>query len=101
MIKFFDSQVRSILFKRVLLEADLARTAARLLSMSQAEERTDSEIKMKKVALKKVFRSFTNAQLLETFSGIKKWKHGLPSRRYQVEMKNKVFFFEAPDFVSP
>ncbi|KKS95491.1 MAG: hypothetical protein UV73_C0017G0005 [Candidatus Gottesmanbacteria bacterium GW2011_GWA2_43_14] len=75
MIKFFDTQVRQTLFKRVILETELARTAARLLAMSQAEERTDTEIRQKKTILRKVSRSFTNAQLLETFSGIKRWKH--------------------------
>ena len=75
MIKFFDTQVRWLLFKRVILESDMARTAARLLTMSQAEERTDFEIKKKKADLRKVIRSFTNAQLLDTFSGIKRWKH--------------------------
>jgi len=75
MIKFFDTQVRWLLFQRIILESDMARTAARLLTMSQAEERTDFEIKKKKADLRKVVRSFTNAQLLDTFSGIKRWKH--------------------------
>ena len=75
MIKFFDTQVRWLLFQRIILESDMARTAARLLTMSQAEERTDFEIKKKKADLRKVIRSFTNAQLLDTFSGIKRWKH--------------------------
>lgn len=92
MVRFFESEVRMILFKRVLLETDLARTAARLLSMSQAEERSDYEIRLKKLELRKVSRSFTNAQLLETFSGIKKWKHGMSTRRTLAEMKNKVLF---------
>ena len=75
MIKFFNTQVRWLLFQRIILESDMARTAARLLTMSQAEERTDFEIKKKKADLRKVVRSFTNAQLLDTFSGIKRWKH--------------------------
>ena len=75
MIKFFNTQVRWLLFQRIILESDMARTAARLLTMSQAEERTDFEIKKKKADLRKVIRSFTNAQLLDTFSGIKRWKH--------------------------
>ena len=99
MIKFFDTEVRSILFKRVLLETNLARTAARLLSMSQAEERTDYEIKAKKSELKKVIRSHTNTKLLDTFSGIKKWKHSISTRRTMAEMKNKVFFLESPQTI--
>ena len=92
MLKFFETEVKMLLFKRVLLETDLARTAARLLSMSQAEERTDYEIRLKKMELRKVTISFTNAQLLETFSGIKKWKHGMSARRSLAEMKNKILF---------
>lgn len=74
-VKFFEAEVRLILFKNVLLQTDLARTAARLLTMSQAEERTDMEIKTKKGELRKVLTSDTNMRLLDTFSGFKKWKH--------------------------
>ena len=95
-LEFFETEVKMILIKRVFLETDLARTAARLLSMSQAEERTDQEIKAKKTELRKVAKSITNAQLLETFSGIKKWKHSISERRTLAEMKNKVFFLESP-----
>jgi len=72
---FFEEQVRLLLFRRVLLEADLARTAARLVSMSTAEERSDEMIKEKKTELRKVRNFLINARLLETFAGIKKWKH--------------------------
>lgn len=75
MVKFFDNQVRLLLFQRVLLETEVSRTAARLLTMSQAEEHADHGIKSKKTELKKVERSIINEQLLDTFSGIKKWKH--------------------------
>lgn len=71
---FFQNQVRHLLFRRVLLETELARTAARLLSMSQAEERAEGEILLKRAYIRKFMRSFVNAQLLETFAGMKKWK---------------------------
>jgi len=74
MAVFFQTQVRHLLFRRVLLETELARTAARLLSMSQAEERSDTEIKLKRAFIRKFMRSFINAQLLETFAGMRKWK---------------------------
>lgn len=89
---FFDQEVKMILFKRVILETELARTAARLLEMSQAEERTDYEISLKKVELRKVTSSMINANLLETFSGIKKWKHALSEKHYLVMEKNKLLF---------
>lgn len=72
-LAFFQSQVRMLLFQRVMLETDLARTSARLLTMSAAEERTDTLIKEQKTNLRKMVRSFVNAQLLETFAGMKKW----------------------------
>lgn len=74
-MEFFQNQVRLILFQRVLLEADLARTAARLLTMSAAEEHTDELIKVQKRAIGKSIGSIKNRQLLETFSGLSKWIH--------------------------
>lgn len=91
-LKFFENEVKMILFKRVILETELARTAARLLEMSQAEERTDYEINLKNVELRKVTSSMINANLLETFSGIKKWKHALSEKHYLVMEKNKLLF---------
>ncbi len=72
---FFEEQVRLILFRRVLLETDLARTSARLVSMSTAEDRASGLIKEKKTELRKVRNFLINARLLETFAGIRKWKH--------------------------
>ena len=74
MIAFFELQVRSLLFLRIMLEADLARTAARLISMSMAEERADELIKDTKSQMRKVMTSFINARLLETFAGMSQWK---------------------------
>ena len=70
-LEFFKHQVRSLLFLRVMLEADLSRTAARLITMSAAEERSGEMIKVKKSQLRKLQLSITNAKLLETFSAIK------------------------------
>jgi ATP synthase F1 gamma subunit len=73
-LQFFESQVRALLFMRVMLETELARTAARLMAMSAAEERTDTMIREQKQELARMMRSITNAQLLETFAGISKWR---------------------------
>jgi len=73
MVEFFERQVRSLLFLRVLLETDLSRTAARLISMSSAEERANEMMKEKKSQLRKVMTSFINRRLLETFAGMSKW----------------------------
>lgn len=74
-IAFFESQVRINLFKRVLFECDIARTSARLISMSSAEDRADGLIKEKKVHLRKAIASNINAKLLETFTGLTKWQN--------------------------
>lgn len=73
-LDFFKRQVRSLLFLHVMLEADLSRTAARLITMSGAEERSTVLIKQKRGELRKIQASIANVKLLETFAGIKKWK---------------------------
>ncbi|OGG30042.1 hypothetical protein A3A63_01835 [Candidatus Gottesmanbacteria bacterium RIFCSPLOWO2_01_FULL_46_9] len=73
-LEFFQRQVRALLFLHVMLEADLSRTAARLITMSSAEERSTALIKQKRSELRKIQASINNAKLLETFSGISKWK---------------------------
>lgn len=77
--EFFERQVRALLFIRVMLEVDLARTAARLVSMSGAEERSSATMKVKHGQIRKIQSSITNAKLLETFaaiSGIQKGSEG-------------------------
>jgi len=74
MLNFFEKQVRVVLFNRVMLEADLSRTAARLLTMSGAEDRANELMKEKKIEIAKVKRNERNAELLDTFTGIKQWK---------------------------
>ena len=73
-LEFFERQIRSILFSRVLLEADLARTAARMVSMNEASERAQELMKDKHNEMLKMMRSLINRQLLDTFSGRSLWK---------------------------
>ena len=73
-LDFFSRQVRGLLFAHVMLEADLSRTAARLITMSGAEERSNEMIKEKRGELRKIQASIANVKLLETFAGIGKWK---------------------------
>jgi len=74
MLNFFETSVRSVLFFRVMLEVDLARTAARLMTMSAAEQNANELEKEKHSQLLKVTNSYLNARLMETFSGMSKWK---------------------------
>ena len=73
-LSFFEKQIRSILFSRVLLESDLARTAARMVSMNEASERAQELMKEKHSEVLKVMRSLINRQLLDTFAGRSLWK---------------------------
>lgn len=74
MLAFFEEQVRATLFLRVLLETDLARTAARLLSMTSAEENAGELLKEQQVILRKLISSRINTEQLEKFSGMSLWK---------------------------
>lgn len=73
-LEFFERQVRHVLFLRVLLETELARTAARLIAMTGAEERSDALMREKRSEIIKISHSIINTQLLETFAGMKLWK---------------------------
>ena len=75
-LEFFKRHLRAILFIRVMLESDLSRTAARLITMSGAEERSRELLKTKKSQLRKIQLSITNTKLLETFSAMSGWKRG-------------------------
>ena len=70
-LDFFNTQVRTILFNRTMIETDLARTASRMLSMSGAHERAQFQIKNQRQQLDKRARLIRNAQLLETVAGMR------------------------------
>lgn len=73
-LEFFQRQVRALLFLHVMLEANLSRTAARLITMSNAEERSAELIKKKHAEIRKLQASIVNEKLLETFAGMRQWK---------------------------
>ncbi len=73
-LDFFERHVRLLLISRVMLEAELSRTAARLMTMSAANDRADELIGITSSQLSKATKSFTNARLLETFAAMKSWK---------------------------
>lgn len=70
LLDFFESQVRHILFRRTMLETELARASARLISMSTAEENAISIISDKHIELNKVAKVIRNIQLLESIAGV-------------------------------
>lgn len=74
MMLFFDSQITSLLLEQTFLESELARTAARLTSMDQAQMNADDLIKQQKKLLAVAKRSSDNLRLLETIATLRGWK---------------------------
>jgi len=73
-LAFFETRVRYLLFQRIMLESELARTAARLMAMNKAQDRADGALKTLRRILKRDAATFNDARLLEAFSAISKWK---------------------------
>lgn len=72
-LAFFDAQVVRVLFQGVLLEADLARTAARLLRLEESQERAHTLVLRAQARVRKEVYSISESELLETFAGFRKW----------------------------
>ena len=73
-LNFFETKVRYLLFKRVMLESELSRTAARLIPMNKAQDRSKDEIARLRRAIRRKAANFNDLRLLESFSAISKWK---------------------------
>jgi len=73
-LHFFETRVRYLLFQRAMLESELARTSARLLAMSKAEERANEEVSNVQRLIRREVETFNDMRLLESFSAISKWK---------------------------
>lgn len=74
-VDFFQQHIRTLLFNRVLLETQLARTATRLLAMDTAERNATDLIKEARTGLRKAKQSLINRRLLETFTIVEKSKN--------------------------
>jgi ATP synthase F1 gamma subunit len=68
MMNFFESQVTLLLMEQTFLESELARAAARLTAMDQAQLKADEAISVQKRELLSAKRSFDNIKLLETIA---------------------------------
>jgi F-type H+-transporting ATPase subunit gamma len=77
LLVFFENEIRRLLIVRVIKEAELARTALRLVSMSRAEQEAGERVRKQRMNLRKTGAEIQNMRLLETFAGILKWKHKL------------------------
>jgi ATP synthase F1 gamma subunit len=71
LIEFFRTQVRLVLFSRVLLETRLALTGARLMKMQHAREQAGELLKQQRLVIHKEERTIGSMRLLETFAGFR------------------------------
>lgn len=69
MLDFFKTQVRLMLFDRVVLETRLALTGARLIKMQRARERAEELLISERQRIHKEVRTMQSMRLLETFTG--------------------------------
>jgi ATP synthase F1 gamma subunit len=69
MIEFFKTQIRFILFDRVVLETRLALTGARLMKMQHARERAAEMLTTERRVIHKEISTMHSMRLLETFAG--------------------------------
>lgn len=72
MIDFFDSQIKILLLEAAFLEAELARTASRLISMDNAQNEAQKYLDTQEILLLNAQRSIQNARILETIAAMKK-----------------------------
>jgi F-type H+-transporting ATPase subunit gamma len=73
MFSFFDTQVRYVLFERLLLETQLSRVAARLLKMDTADQSAQRMLRDEFRELRRVQSSVASTRMLETISGFIQW----------------------------
>jgi len=69
MLEFFKTQIRLVLFDRIVLETRLALTGARLMKMQRARERTEEILKDERRVIHKEISTMQSMRLLETFTG--------------------------------
>lgn len=67
MIQFFEGQLLTAFLQAVFLEADLAKTAARIVAMDTAEVSAEKMIQRQRHMLLKAKRILENSQLLASF----------------------------------
>lgn len=74
MIDFFETRIRRLLFRRAMLESQLARTASRLIFMHTAEEKASTALTRAKRDARRYDDLMNDMRLLEAFSFVQKWK---------------------------
>jgi F-type H+-transporting ATPase subunit gamma len=74
LLAFFNAQVRYALLERVLLESELARMAARFVTMEEASQRAHGLRAREERGRLREATASTSAALLETYAGSAHWR---------------------------
>lgn len=69
-LRFFDDQILNLLLQQTFFEAEVARTASRLLAMDQAQREADNFILNQKRLRSHINKDKTNNRILEIFSSL-------------------------------
>lgn len=75
-VQFFDNQIILLLLEQTFFEAELARTASRLLAMDQAQVEANNFIKEQKTTKAHLIRAIENVKLLENISALRATRRG-------------------------
>lgn len=70
MLLFFENQMLTLLFKAIFLQSQLSKTAARMVSMYEAEMNVEKQIQHQHVQLLQAQRQKQNMLILETYAGL-------------------------------
>lgn len=74
MLEFFDSQIITLLLETTFLEAELSRTASRMISMDEAQTNANKFILDQRKILQSAMRNMENSRLLDTFASFMEWR---------------------------
>lgn len=74
MLQFFDSQIITLLLETTFLEAELSRTASRMISMDAAQTNANKFILDQRKLLQSAKRNVADARLLDTFASFMQWR---------------------------
>lgn len=92
-LQFFDSQAITLILEQTFLESELARTAARLIAMDEAETRADKFIVDQNAAVTRTKHSIQNAKLLETFVALARGENTLLSKGAVYDRKDNIYAY--------
>lgn len=68
MIAFFEDQMLLLLLQSIFLESEIARTAARMISMNQAEQAAEKMLELQKKSLFHGRKALANMKIVENFA---------------------------------